>query len=204
MKNNTVPALIIATAILLSAFFTHWASTRTALSAINQIEAAVLTKNSEGKTRTTELVEGLVSSVSEGFRSGLSVGGADDSEKAKIESEARGKLTLREVKLARGERNDEERVIGIVRNDSTAIVTRADANVIFRDQNGALIDVKNSARLFDDSLNPGQEVGFEVERSLGDFSEEEGVLASRKAAAVSIVLLGVTVSEEKTSLPAVR
>ena len=197
MKNNTVPAIIIAAAILLSAVFTHLASTRAALSAINQMEAAVLKKNTEGKTRTTELVEGLVSSVSEGLRSGLSEAGAEGSEKAKLERDARGKLTLREIKLVRGGRNDEERVIGIVRNDGTATVTRVDANVVFRDKNGELIDVKSNDRLIDDLLAPGQEVGFEVARSLGDFSEEEGVLASRRATTVSIVILGVTLLDEK-------
>ncbi len=163
---------------------------------LDEMEQAVLKKNSAGTTRTTELVEGLVSSVKDGFKRGLaeddqsSAGGRAD------KPDLRGKLSLHEVALTPGHDSKEERVVGIVRNDSQSVVTRVMANLTFRDKSDKLIDVSGSSSLLAHPLKPGESVGFEIDRTLGDFGEDEAVLATRKAAVVAVQIVSVETSEK--------
>jgi hypothetical protein len=110
----------------------------------------------------------------------------------------RDRLTIREVRLVHGDRSNEERVIGMVRNDGIQAVKRVRGNVTFRDGSGVLIDVKGDASLFDAILRPGEEIGFEITRDLGDYGEKDAVLRSRKAAAASVAVTAADATRAPT------
>jgi len=197
MKSNILPATIVAAAILFAVFFHHWASMRAASSVVDELEASVLEKDSDGKTRVATFVEGAVSSVKEGFTSGLSDMFGSEDEKLTDQIAARSLLALKEIRLVRGDSPREERVIGVVRNEGTKLVKRASANVTFRDSAGTLIDVKSSVTVFDEPLEPGSEIGFEIERSLGEFEEDDDVVQGRRASSVEVTITSATLPQEK-------
>ena len=87
----------------------------------------------------------------------------------------------------------QENIIGLIKNNSDAIVSNIQLNVVSRDKDGKLLDVTSNFARVQGTLKPGQELGFSVERSLCDFNEKAEELAGRKAttATVSIVELSV-------------
>ncbi len=187
MSNNTLPALIVAAAIVGTGFMLRQTAVNfagTQLEAVlSKIDESVQKKDGSGKTRLETIIQGASSSVAAGFKAGFSSGPTlkTDDEKLSV----RDKLAIKETKIVAGQTKNMERVIGILRNDSNVAVSNVQLVMIMRDKAGNLIDVASDFARVPGTIKPGQEQGFSVQRTLGDFNEKEDVLALRKAATVS-------------------
>lgn len=188
MKHNLVPALIIALAIVVAGAQLKPASPVKTFFA--ELEAVAQTKDASGKTSLNRIFEGFSSSAASSIQQGFSAG---QNEKDKAQLAAIEKIQVKEVKIVDGSQKNQERVIGIVRNDSDKTVTNVRFNALFKNAEGKLIDVNATFSQLQGTLKPGGELGFEIRRELGGFRDEDAVLAARKAATaeVSIVELRI-------------
>lgn len=194
MKNNLIPSIVIASAIVISAVFSHWAEKRAAENFINSLKEGITKKEASGKTQIEEMSESIVASVVKGFKAGFSlIGDSSDLVKKEVKLPSEH-ILLKEVTVVRGGQESRERVIGVVKNNSASIVKRIQANVVFRNSKGELIDVQSGAQLLDGfsdaTLNPGQELGFEIERSWG-IADEDDALESKVVADAQITITEV-------------
>jgi hypothetical protein len=108
----------------------------------------------------------------------------------------RERIHIKEVRIVSGDHADEERVIGLLRNDSDVAVSWVSLNAVFRDKEGALLDVASNNRL-SETLRPGDEFGFEITRSLGDVTavEEDKTVLKQKADSVSVTISSVSIED---------
>lgn len=188
MKTNLIPALILAAALLATGYLFSRSAGSSVEKTLAQLEAATKVKDDNGKTQLGRVFEGLSSSagraISDGFESG-------QNEKTKEQLPVMEKITLKEIKIVAGSQKHQERVIGVVKNDSAETVSDVKLNVIFKDQDGKLMDVSTSFSRVEGTLKPGAELGFEVKRDLGSYNEKEEVLAARKAASAVVAITGL-------------
>jgi hypothetical protein len=190
MKSNIIPSIIIAAAILAVALISRQSGAYQVQAFMDQLEQSVQSKDSEGNTQIGRIVKGLSSSAAEGMRKGFQ--GSQD-EEAKRELEIRDLIKIKDVKINSGRMKNQEKVIGLVKNESSEIVQNISLNVVFKDSNGALLDVSGKFSSINGVLKPGQELGFEVDRELGDFQEKDEVLAQRKAAEVVVSITKLSI-----------
>jgi hypothetical protein len=188
MNNNTVPALIIAAAIVSVAFIVRPNAARQVDSALNQIEDAVQKKDAGGKTQLSRIFEGVSKSASSGLSAGFENGQSD---RAKEELAARDKLAVRNIKLVAGQSKNQERLIGTVKNDGAGTVSDVRLNVTYFDKDGNLLDVSSTFSSVQGAIKPGEELGFEVSRTLGEFNQKEDVFAAHKASTAKVVVCGL-------------
>jgi hypothetical protein len=187
-NNNIVPALIIAAAIVFVAFIARPNAGRQVDAMFNQIEDAVQRKDAAGKTQLTRIFEGASKSASSGLSAGFENGQSD---KAKEELAARDKLSVRNVKLVPAQSKNQERVIGTVKNDGIAAVADVRLNVSYYDKAGELIDVSSTFSSVQGVIKPGEELAFEVSRTIGEFNAKDDFLAAHKASSAKIAINGL-------------
>lgn len=190
MRNNLVPALILAAAILAVAFISRRSGADHVKEAMDQLEHSVQAKDAQGNTQVARIASGLSRSTADGIRQGFQGGHEED---VKKELETREKVALREIKIVPGRMKNQEKVIGLLKNGSSETIQNVSLNVIFKDANGGLLDVSSRSSSIHGILKPGDEVGFEVERELGGFREKEDDLAQRKAADVTVSVTGLSI-----------
>ena len=194
MNQNLIPSLIIAGAIVATGLLfrqTVATSAGTQIEAvISSLENASQKKDAAGKTRVSKIIEGVSSSVADGFKAGFS---SDENGKTKEQLAVRDKLEVREVKISNGRMKMQENIIGLIKNNSDAIVSNIQLNVVSRDKDGKLLDVTSNFARVQGTLKPGQELGFSVERTLGDFNEKAEELAGRKATTATVSVVELTV-----------
>jgi len=188
MKHNLIPALIIAAAIIIAGVSLKPASpVKTFLA---DLETAAQTKDADGKTSLNRILEGFAASASSSIQAGFDSG---QNEKAKTNLAVIEKLQVTDVKIVAGSQKTQERVIGIVRNNSDQTISGVNFNTIYRDADGQLIDVGASFSQLKGTLKPGAELGFEIRRDLGSFKEEDEVLAARKAAQAEVAVVDLRI-----------
>lgn len=178
MKTNLVPALILAAALLATGYMFNRSSGSAVEKTLVQLETATQTKDAGGKTQLSRILEGMSASAGRSISAGFESG---QNEKTKDELAVIEKITLTEIKIVAGSQKTHERVIGVIKNESSATVSDVKFNVMFKDKDGRLMDVSTTFSRLEGSIKPGAELGFEVKRDLGSFSEKEDVLAARKA-----------------------
>jgi hypothetical protein len=188
MKHNLIPSLIIAIAIVFVG--TQFKRTSPVKTFLTDLEAAVQVKDADGKTSLNRIFEGLSSTAAASLQQGFSAG---QNEKDKAELAVREKLLVKDVKIVDGSQKNQERVIGLVRNESDKTVTNVRFNTRFKDASGSLIDVNATFTQLQGTLKPGDELGFEIRRDLGNFREDESVLASRKAASAEVSIVDLRI-----------
>lgn len=182
MKNNTIPAIIIALSILAVAFLSRQSGATQVRSILNEIESASQAKDADGKSQVERIASSFVRSTTQGVKSGFE---GDKGEVAKEALAVIDKIDIREVKIVESQFKGKERVIGIVRNNSDKVVQNIQLNIIFRNSAGALMDVSSSFSRINGTLKPAAEIGFETDRSIGDSkSTEEDLAKNRSSTAV--------------------
>lgn len=185
MKHNLLPALIIALAIVSVALLSRQSGAAQVRNVLTEIEQAVQARDEEGKSQIERISYELTRSVSQGAKSGFQ--GDEPKENAHV-SDLIDQIEIRELKIAPSQFKSKERVIGILRNNSDQTLENIQLNVIFKDSAGTLVDVSTSFAQVKGVIKPGAEVGFEVDRSIGEFSStDEELLKNRSAAAVVTV-----------------
>lgn len=190
MKTNLIPSLVIAAAILGAGFLVSRDSASPVETFFVDLEEAISAKDDDGKTQVGRIVEGLSSTVAESFQAGVSGG---QNEEAREELAVIEQLVLKDVGIARGSHKAEERVIGVIRNDSAETISDVKLGVIFRGENGRLVDVGTQFARVEGVLKPGAERGFSLDRDLGDFEEAEEVLNARKATTAEVSVTGLSI-----------
>lgn len=188
MKTNLIPALILAAALLATGYLFSRSSGSAVEKTLAQLEAATKEKDGNGKTQLGRVLEGISASAGQAISSGFESG---QNEKTKEQLPIMEKITLKEIKIVAGSQKNQERVIGLIKNDSAEIVSDVKLNVIFRDQDGKLMDVSTLFSRVEGPLKPGVELGFEVKRDLGAYNEKEEVLAARKAGTAVVAVTGL-------------
>lgn len=190
MKSNIIPALIIAVAILAVAFISRQGGTAQVQAVLDQLEQSVQNKDAAGKSQVSRIAAGLSRSVSEGFQQGFQ---GTQNEDFKRDVDLRQKLLIHAVKIVPGRMKHQEKVIGLLRNDCSETIRNVSLNVVFKNAAGELLDVASRSSSVQGILKPGDELGFEVDRELGNFQEKEEILAQRKAASATINVSGFSV-----------
>lgn len=190
MKSNIIPSIIIAAAILAVALISRQSGAYQVQAFMDQLEHSVQSKDSEGNTQIGRIVKGLSSSAAEGMRKSFQ---GSENEEAKRELEIRDLIKIKDVKINSGRMKNQEKVIGLVKNESSEIVQNISLNVVFKNSNGALLDVSGKFTSVNGVLKPGQELGFEVDRELGDFQEKDEFLVQRKAAKVVVSITKLSI-----------
>jgi len=188
MNNNIIPSAIIAVAIIGTGMMIRQSAAKFAAdqleSTLSKIDETVQKRDADGKTRFEKIVQGVSSSIAAGAKAGFSAGLGQKPSEEKLP--VRDKFEIKEAKVVAGRMKNEERVIGIFKNGSNVAVSNVQLVVIARDKEGRLIDVSADFARVPGVVKPGEEQGFAVQRSLGEFSEKEDALAQRKAATVSV------------------
>jgi len=192
MKNNIIPALIIAIAILGAAIFYQRTSSGVVENFLSQLEKAAVNKDANDKTQISKIMEGISKSASAGIQQGFS-GGQND--KIKKQIAVLEKITLREVEIVAGSQKNKEKVIGIIKNESAEIVSEIKVNAIYRKADDSLLDVSTQFNRVQGTLKPGAELGFEFSRELGRFNDKEEVFAQNKAAKVALSVVDLNIVE---------
>ncbi len=187
---NLIPALIIAIAIIVTGALLKPASTVKTF--LTDLETAAQTKDADGKTSFTRIMEGVTSSAATSIQAGFNSG---QNEKSKAELAVIEKLVITNQSIVAGQQKTQERVIGTLRNDSDRTIRDISFNVSFKDAAGKLIDVSATFSRLQGTLKPGDELGFEVKRDLGEFREDPEVLASRKAADATVSVVDLRIVE---------
>jgi hypothetical protein len=191
MKHNVLPALIIAAALLACGFFVRQAVTTSAAiqfdALLSKFEETSQKKADGADSRITSAVKGFSHSVAEGFKSAMN-DSKDQEKRTEAELKVRDALTFREVKLVSSQQKSQERVIGLVKNGSDGPLNNIQLSILYKDKDGGLLDVGSG--YVRGLLRPGEEAGFEANRSLGDYNEKEDVLARRRAASVVVSVSG--------------
>ncbi|MEO6569087.1 MAG: FxLYD domain-containing protein [Opitutaceae bacterium] len=190
MKSNIVPALIVAAALIACAVFVRQSITTSAGSqfdaVLTRMEESTKKKTDGTDSRITNVIKGFSRSVADGFKSGLNeaAANADQQNRTQQELKVRDMIVFRDVKFVASQQKSQERVIGIVKNGSDAILNSVQLTIVFKDKDGSLLDVGSA--YVRGMLRPGEETGFEAMRSLGDYKEKDEVFAQRKASSVNI------------------
>lgn len=188
MTTHLVPSLILSAAVLATGFMFSRNSDSAVERSLAQLETAASVKDAEGKTRLNRILEGMSSSAGRAISTGFESG---QNEKAQAEMAVIEKITINEIKLVAGSQKHQERVIGVIKNESATPVSDVKLNVLFKDKDGQLMDVSTTFSRVEGVLKPGAELGFEVRRDLGSFSEKEEMLATRKAASAVVAITGL-------------
>ena len=193
MKNNILPAIIIAAALLACGFLvrqTFIASAESQMDAmLTKLEEASRKKADGSDARITTVIKSFSSAVSAGFKAGIS-DTTDQQNRIQGELKVRDALVFREVKIVPSQQKNQERVIGLVKNGSDSALNNVQLSILYKDKAGSLLEVGSGH--VRGILRPGEEAGFEGNRSLGDFKEKEEVLAQRKADSVVVTVTGFT------------
>ncbi len=185
MKTNIIPSIIIAAALLTLGFLFKQSSGNQVQSIFDQLEQSVQKKDAEGKTQISRIASGFSKSAADGFSQGFQEGqNKEELEKLNF----RDKLSVSEVKIIPGRMKTDEKIIGIVKNESTAILGNISLNLVCRDAEGALLDVSSRFVQVDKTLKPGDEVGFEIERALGKFEESEEMLSNNRSSTAIVTI----------------
>ena len=192
MNNNIIPALIIGIAIVGTSVLPKITASHTIDNALDQLERSVETKDKSGSTRIERIIKGISKSVSTGFKSSFE-GDRNETDIKKIA--IKDKITISQVKVVHGRMKTEEKIIGIIKNESDKDIADVSFNVAFKDKNGILLDVNATFASVRGTLKPGQELGFEVQRQLGDFNEKEEVLNGQRAASAIISITDLRIIE---------
>ena len=192
MKNNIIPALIIAIAIFGVAIFYQRASGSAVEQFLSQLEKASVTKDANDKTQITKIMEGISKSATAGFQQGFS-GGKND--KIKKEMSVYDKIVFKDIKIVSGSQKNQEKVIGIVKNDSTEILSGINVSIIYRKSDDSLLDVSSQFNQVKGVLKPGAELGFEFKRDLGSYNDKDEFLALNKAAKVTLTVVDLNIVE---------
>lgn len=190
MKTNLVPSLIIAAAILGTGYLVSRNSASRVEGFFSELEEVTRTKDDEGRTQVGRIVEGFSSTVAESFKAGFS-GGQNEEDKAELA--VIDKLVMKDVTIVPGSHKGEERVIGVLRNESTETIADVNLSVVFNGQNGRLVDVSTRFARVEGALKPGHERGFAVERESGDSDEKDEVLNARKASIAAVSVTGLRI-----------
>jgi hypothetical protein len=190
MKNNIIPALIIAIAIFGVAIFYQRASSGAVENFLSQLEKASVTKDANDKTQISKIMEGISKSATAGFQQGFS-GGQND--RIKSEMPVVEKLIFKDIKIVSGRQNNQEKVVGIIKNESAEIISDVNVCIVYRKSDDSLLDVSATFNQIKGVLKPGAELGFEFQRELGSYKDADEVLAQKKAAKVTLTVIGVNI-----------
>ncbi|MEO7412870.1 MAG: FxLYD domain-containing protein [Opitutaceae bacterium] len=190
MKSNVIPALIVAVALIACAVFVRQAITTSAGSqfdaVLTRMEESTKKQTDGSDSRVTTVIKGFSRSVADGFKSGLNEAAANPDQQSRTQQELkiRDLLVVREVKFVASQQKAQERVIGILKNGSDVPLNNIQLSILYRNKDGTLLDLGSA--YVRGLLRPGEESGFEATRSLGEYNEQDEVLAQRKASSVNI------------------
>jgi hypothetical protein len=190
MKNNIISAIIIAIAILGVAILQQRASSGIINQFMSQLENAAVKKDANGKTQITKILEGVSKSATEGMSGGFSAAVTDKKMK---DLEAADKIVIKEIKIVTGGNKNKEKVIGIIKNEGTYIVSDINFSAIYRKADDSLLDVSTQFNRVSGTMKPGDELGFELQRELGDYNEKPEVLALNKASKVTLKVVSINI-----------
>jgi hypothetical protein len=184
MKHNLLPSIIIALAIVgLGCVFNYTmgnASQKQVEATFSQFEEMTTKKDEHGKTRWARISDGIKDGVMNSVKSGIGSG-----DKSKLE--ILDKLEIKEVRMVAGQNKAQEKVIGLIKNNSDKNISNVQFNVTFRNEAGELLDVKSDFMTrVSGIIKHGEERGFEINRNLGDFNGQPDELAKNKAASVKV------------------
>lgn len=192
MKNNMLPALIIAVALLVAALAPRPGASDKIQETLKALEEVANTKDAEGKSQIERIAAGFSKSAAQGMKFGF---GMDDPKADKEILAVIEKLEIREVKIVKSQFKGKERVIGLLKNGSDKIIKEVQLNVVYKAADGALLDVSSSFSRVSGPVKPGDEVGFEVDRTLGEFTAKDEELAQNRAASAVVKILTLKLVE---------
>ena len=182
--------MIIAIAIFGVAIFYQRTSTGVVENFLAQLENASVVKDANDKTQIAKIIEGISKSASAGFQQGFSGGQSD---KIKKQMAVFDKVIIKEIKIVSSGQKNQEKVVGIIKNESPEIISDINVNIIYRKADDSLLDVSTQFNRIQGILKPGSELGFEFKHELGSFNDKDEVLAQNKAAKVTITIVDVDI-----------
>lgn len=183
MKNNIIPSIIIAIAILIAALAPRQTGASQVKLFLQSLEDASKEKDADGKSQIERIASGFTKATTQGIKSGF---GGDDPQVDKGMLSIIGKLEIRDVKIVKSQFKSKERVIGIFKNSSDKIVKDIQLNVVFKAADGALMDVSDSFARVSGPVKPSDEIGFEIDRTIGDFNAKDDELEQNRASSAIV------------------
>jgi hypothetical protein len=186
MIHNLVPSLIIAAAIVAVGLIVradlHEALNVSADGLLHGIDKLAETKDANGemaiKKSVSKLVEGIAAGARAGFENGVKPEHAADFSKLRIE----------QIKVVDGRMENQEKIIGIIHNDSAMKYSDISLSAIVRDKDGHLIDVLKDFTRVEGVIAPGKELGFSIDRDFRRFNDKDDKAGTR-AATVDITVV---------------
>jgi len=137
----------------------------------------------------------ITSQLAEGFTSTFDKMNKERTAKLTAFNSAAPQVTVPEVKVGTARFPNREKIIGSVRNGSSSAVSDIRLNLMMYSQDGSLIDVDDKTLHEIKLLQPGQVVGFSVERDLGDAKEDKAVLDSRRSTKINAQVVGFEIPQ---------
>lgn len=94
------------------------------------------------------------------------------------------KLTFTDMRITQGLQRNQERIIGLVKNEGDLPIHNLQVSLVIKDKDGKLLDVLSNAARIPLLLRPGQQVAFEAVRPLGNFNDTPADLNARRGTTV--------------------
>ena len=195
------PLIVLLAALCLWPFISAWEH-RIAVHSIADAVVVELNRstkelNDEGKKSGIKtLVSTFVSQFIDGFNSALEAAGQGQEAKQADFRAAQNKVSLTEVKIVPSPFNTRERIIGVVHNGASASISNIRLNLMMYGADGQLLDVADESLNDVKVLRPGQDVGFAVDRDIGESDLDKPALATRRATTVKAQIVSFDIEQE--------
>jgi hypothetical protein len=147
-------------------------------------------------------VSSLVSQLFEGVTSGFNSLNTRESAKLSNFNAVLGQVSVSDIKMVPSQFGNREKIIGSVHNGSGGPISGLRINVMMFGADGSLIDVEDKTLHDIKLLQPGQTVGFSAEHDLGTLNQDKTVLEARKAAKVTVQVVGFEIPQPGSKVSA--
>ena len=187
------PLTILLIAFLLWPFVSAWQHRLAMRSAVRELNSIAIEMSRGNENGVKMVASAAASQLFDGFKS--------VAESSKTEQAAQlgrftnnvGLVSLTEIKTVPSQFSNREKIIGAIRNGSASAVSDIRLNFMLFAANGSLIDTMDK-NLFDVKiLQPGQTIGFSVDRELGAMKDDKAALDARRAAKVTAQVVSFTI-----------
>jgi hypothetical protein len=195
------PVVIVLLALALWPVVSAWQRRLTVRATLRTIVEEAQGDQRPGGKPLKELGAAITSQLTEGFASTFDKMNKDKMAKLAAFNSALPQVTVSEVKAGTARFPHREKIIGSVRNGSSSAISDLRLNFMMYAQDGSLIDVDDKTLHEIKLLQPGQLVGFSVDRDLGDPKEDKAVLDSRRSAKINAQVVSFEIPQWDAKKP---
>jgi hypothetical protein len=195
------PIFIVLVALALWPVVSAWQRRLTVRATLRTIVEETTGDRRGGGKPLKDLGAAITSQLAEGFTSSFDKMNKDRAAKLAAFNSAAPQVTVAEVKVGTARIPNHEKIIGSVRNGSSTAISDIRLNFMMYSQDGALADVDDKTLHEIKLLQPGQVVGFSVDRELGDPRQDKAEMDSRRSAKINAQVVSFEIAELDSKKP---